>query len=190
MKTVKQLLADKGRPICSVSPDDSIYDALRRMADQDIGAVLVLERDALVGIFSERDYARKVALFGKTSKDMKVREVMTEKVFYVTPSCTVEEGMALMTNKKVRHLPVEIAVGKAVMDAILTPEHHGVAVAVVAQEILGEVERRIGKESRAGHPVGQSRRTLRRENRTDALLQFHRDWSAGIRRARAGAAAS
>ncbi len=106
MKTVKQLLADKGRPICSVSPDDSIYDALRRMADQDIGAVLVLERDALVGIFSERDYARKVALFGKTSKDMKVREVMTEKVFYVTPSCTVEEGMALMTNKKVRHLPV------------------------------------------------------------------------------------
>lgn len=106
MKTLRQLLADKTRPLCSVTPDDSVLHALQIMADNDIGAVLVLESGKLAGIFSERDYARKVVLHGKSSRDLKVREIMTEKVFYVQPNCTVEEAMALMTDKKVRHLPV------------------------------------------------------------------------------------
>ena len=102
MKTLRQILADKSGPLVIVSPDD----ALQVMADHNVGAVLVLDGKQLVGIFSERDYARKVILFGKASKDTRVREIMTDKVLYVTPDRTVDECMAIMTEKHFRHLPV------------------------------------------------------------------------------------
>jgi CBS domain-containing protein len=106
MKTVGELLQAKGYDIWSVAPDDSVYDALQLMADKNVGAVLVTEAGNLVGIVSERDYARKVILKGKTSKDTPVREIMTEKVVYVRPDQTSDECMVLMTDKRVRHLPV------------------------------------------------------------------------------------
>ena len=106
MKTLKQLLAAKTRPLAVVAPTDSVYHALTLMAQHDVGALLVLEGEQLVGIFSERDYARKIILHGKTSKETLVREIMSEKVAYVTPAATVDECMALMTEKHFRHLPV------------------------------------------------------------------------------------
>src|SRR5262245_38496909 len=106
MKTVNQLLQVKGNKICSVVPDATVYDALKVMAENNVGALLVLEGSQLVGIFSERDYARKVALKGKTSRHTPVREVMTEKVNCVVPSQSVQECMAMMTDKHIRHLPV------------------------------------------------------------------------------------
>ncbi len=106
MKTIGQLLHGKGHQVIAVAPSETVFNALTLMAQHNIGSVLVLEDDKLVGIFSERDYARKVALQGKASRDMPVREVMTEKVYYVGPAITIDEGMALMTDKHVRHLPV------------------------------------------------------------------------------------
>lgn len=106
MKTVQQLLESKRNGVASVSPDTSVLDALRAMAEKEIGAVLVLDGDSLVGIFSERDYARKVVLQGKASKDTPVREIMTEKVVCVRPEQTIEDCMGLMTDKRIRHLPV------------------------------------------------------------------------------------
>jgi CBS domain-containing protein len=106
MRTVRQLLETKGAEIISVSPDSNVLDALKLMASREIGAVLVVEAARLVGIMSERDYARKVILKGKSSQDTKVREIMTERVMYARPDQTVPELMALMTNKRVRHLPV------------------------------------------------------------------------------------
>lgn len=106
MTTVRQLLQAKEGALWSVSPDTTVYDALKLMADKNIGALLVLEGSALVGIFSERDYARKVILKGKTSKETFVKEIMTPDVLYVRPNQSIEECMALMTNKRVRHLPV------------------------------------------------------------------------------------
>lgn len=114
MKTIGQLLQSKGATVIAVAPRDTVFSALRLMAQHNIGSVLVLEEDKLVGIFSERDYARKVTLQGKASSDMTVREAMTEKVCYVSPSITVDEGMALMTDKHVRHLPVLDAEAKVV----------------------------------------------------------------------------
>ena len=106
MTTVRQILQLKGDYAWSVGPDDSVYDALRLMADKNIGALLVMENDKLVGILSERDYARKVILYGKTSKETIVHEIMSINVITVHPDQTVEECMELMTNKHVRHLPV------------------------------------------------------------------------------------
>jgi len=106
MTTVRQLLASKGGSVFSVGPDARIIDALRLMAEKGIGAVLVLEGPRVVGIMSERDYARKVILQGKSSQDTPVREIMTERVVYARPEQTVPECMALMTNKRIRHLPV------------------------------------------------------------------------------------
>lgn len=106
MKTVRELLQTKGYDIWSVAPDDSVYEALKLMADKNVGAVLVTGAGNLVGILSERDYARKVILKGRTSRDTPVREIMTEKVVYVRPDQTTNECMALMTDKRVRHLPV------------------------------------------------------------------------------------
>lgn len=105
MRPLKQLIEGK-RPIVSVGPDDTVFTALTLLAQYDIGALLVLERGRLVGIFSERDYARKIVLKGKASKDTPVREIMSDKVSCVTLSQTVQECMALMTDKHVRHLPV------------------------------------------------------------------------------------
>ena len=106
MTTVAQILQEKGHSAWSISPDASVYDALRLMADKDIGALLVVEETRLIGILSERDYARKIILKGKRSQDTQVREIMTEDVVYVSPEQTIEECMALMTAKRVRHLPV------------------------------------------------------------------------------------
>jgi CBS domain-containing protein len=106
MKTVEDILHAKGRDIYSVRPDDTVYDAVRLMADKGIGSVLVMDEDRLVGILTERDYARKVVLDGRSSKEMRVTEVMTKKVLCVSPERTVDECMALMTDKRARHLPV------------------------------------------------------------------------------------
>lgn len=106
MKTVKEILKAKGYDIWSVAPDASVYDALKLMADKNIGAVLVIDAGKLVGILSERDYARRVIYKGKLPEDTPVYEIMTEKVLWVRPDQTVEECMALMTDKRVRHLPV------------------------------------------------------------------------------------
>jgi CBS domain-containing protein len=106
METVKQLLEAKGRQIYSIGPDDKVIDALKVMADKDVGALLVLDGGRLVGIMSERDYARKVALLGKSSGDVPVREIMTSEVVMVAPERTVEECMALVTGRRIRHLPV------------------------------------------------------------------------------------
>ena len=107
MKTVRDLLKAKGYDdIWAVAPDDSVYDALKLMADKNVGAVLVISAGWLVGILSERDYARRVIFKGKLPEATPAREIMTEKVLWVRPDQTVEECMALMTNKRVRHLPV------------------------------------------------------------------------------------
>ena len=103
--TVRDLLRGKSA-VYSVGPGDTVYDALLLMADKNIGAVVVQSHDRVEGIFSERDYARKVILLGKTSKETLVREIMTEHVVSVSPSWTVDQCMALMTGKRIRHLPV------------------------------------------------------------------------------------
>jgi len=106
MKTIKEILQGKPLGVLSISPEASVLDALRLMAEKEVGALVVLENERLAGIFSERDYARKVILHGKSSKDTSVREIMTSKVVYVRPEQSVEECMALMTDKRIRHLPV------------------------------------------------------------------------------------
>lgn len=106
METLKQMLAGKRRPLAVVAPNDTVYHALTVMAQHDVGALLVLAGEQLVGIFSERDYARKIMLQGKSSKETLVREIMSDKVAYVTPRATLDECMALMTEKHFRHLPV------------------------------------------------------------------------------------
>jgi CBS domain-containing protein len=107
MKTVGELLEAKGREVYSVRPDDSVFQALTVMAERNIGAVLVLDgQDALAGILSERDYARKVVLKGQTSRDTPVRAIMTEEVLCVPANTGIEACMALMTKRRIRHLPV------------------------------------------------------------------------------------
>lgn len=104
--TVRDLIGKKGALVFSVSPDHTVLDALRQLALRNVGAVLVLEGERLVGILSERDYAREVVLKGKASKDTPVREIMTTTVVCVQPEQTIEECMVLMTDKRFRHLPV------------------------------------------------------------------------------------
>jgi len=106
MKTMKKILEEHPRALLTVSPDDSVFSALELMAKHEIGAVLAMRDGVLAGIFSERDYARKVILLGKSSRETLVREIMTEKVLYVLPEQTTDQAMALMTDKHVRHLPV------------------------------------------------------------------------------------
>jgi CBS domain-containing protein len=105
MRPLKHLNEGK-RPPVSVGPDDTVFTALTLLAEYDIGALVVLDRGKLVGIFSERDYARKIILKGKASRDTLVREIMSEKVCCVTLDETVEECMALMTEQRIRHLPI------------------------------------------------------------------------------------
>jgi len=106
MKTIKQLIGTSPRTPISAAPGDTVLAALKLMAEKGIGAVVVMDGEKLAGIFSERDYARKVVLCGKNSTDTKVAEVMTDKVFYVSPEHTVDQVMALMTDKRIRHMPV------------------------------------------------------------------------------------
>ena len=108
MKRVCDLLDGKGRDIWSLPPDATVYEAIDEMAQKGVGALLVMESDQLVGIVSERDYARKVILKGKSSREIRVREIMSHPVICVTPQLTVEQTMALMTEKRVRHLPVVV----------------------------------------------------------------------------------
>jgi CBS domain-containing protein len=118
MKTLKKLLDERpARAALSVSPDDTVFSALELMAKHDIGAVLVMRDGQLAGIFSERDYARKIILHGKSSKETMVREIMTEKVLYARPEQTIDQAMALMTEKHIRHLPV-LDSGKQVIGMI------------------------------------------------------------------------
>jgi len=105
-KLVSDILDSKGHEVWAVKPDDTVFDSLQLMAEKEIGALLVMEGDRLVGIVTERDYARKVILEGKSSKTSSVAEVMTTRVLCVTPERTIDECMALMTDKRARHLPV------------------------------------------------------------------------------------
>lgn len=127
MTTVADILKSKADPtVHAVKPDDSVIDALQRMADKGIGSLLVMEGEAIVGIVTERDYARKIALKGRTSALTLVRDVMTTSVLFVKSAQTSEECMALMTNNRVRHLPVVddgkllglISIGDLVKDII------------------------------------------------------------------------
>jgi len=106
MMTVSQLLDSKGHGVLSVSPQTTVYDALKLMAEKGVGALVVLDKGRIVGMCSERDYARKVVLKGKSSKNTPVADIMTTSVCYVPPWRTIDECMALMTDKHVRHLPV------------------------------------------------------------------------------------
>jgi CBS domain-containing protein len=106
MKTVQHVLHLKSGPVQSIPHDATVYDALALMARHDIGALVVSDEAGIAGMFSERDYARKVALQGKSSRDLLVADVMTRQVLTVTPHCTVDDCMAIMTDHRVRHLPV------------------------------------------------------------------------------------
>lgn len=106
MKLVKNILDSKGNNIWSVKPDDSVLDAIKMMADKRVGALLVMEGDKLAGIISERDYARKVILMGRSSEKTPVKEIMSSEVICTNPEETIENCMALMTEHHIRHLPV------------------------------------------------------------------------------------
>ena len=127
MTAVADILKTKGNAtVHTIGPDDSVFDALQRMADKGIGALMVTEGEAIVGIVTERDYARKIALKGRTSALTQVRDVMTTSVMFVKPTQTSEECMALMTDNRLRHLPVVrddkliglISIGDLVKDII------------------------------------------------------------------------
>jgi len=106
MLTAQNILEIKGKDVWTISPDDSVFDALRLMARVDVGALMVMDGNKLIGIISERDYARKVILVGKSSKETLVKEIMTKKVVTIHPMQTCEECMDLMTKNQIRHLPV------------------------------------------------------------------------------------
>ena len=106
MKTVKQLLDIKGRQVWSISPEASVFEAIQRMAEKEVGALLVMQGEKLVGIISERDYARKVILKERSSQQTPVKDIMTTRVVYADPNQPIDECMALMTEKRIRHLPV------------------------------------------------------------------------------------
>jgi CBS domain-containing protein len=106
LKSVRQVLKDKGYVVESITPQASVYEALQKMANRGVGALIVFEGGEICGLFSERDYARKVVLQGRLSKDTQVQEIMTRRVITVEPQQTVEACMVLMTDKRIRHLPV------------------------------------------------------------------------------------
>jgi CBS domain-containing protein len=106
MSKVRDILNTKSGKIESISPKATVYEALEKMSEKEIGALVVMEKKKVVGIISERDYARKIILLGKTSKQTLVKEVMTTNLVSVTPDTSVEDAMVLMTGKHVRHLPV------------------------------------------------------------------------------------
>lgn len=106
MKTIKEILEAKGSEVWTIAPDASVMDAISLMAEKEVGALVVTEDGKLVGIISERDYARKVILKGRASRDTRVQEIMAKRVICTQPDQSVDECMALMTEKRVRHLPV------------------------------------------------------------------------------------
>ena len=106
MKILQRVLDTKGSEVFSIGPGASVFDALEEMAKRDVGALIVMEDGQVVGIFSERDYARKIILAGKSSRETPVRDIMTDRVIYARPELTLEQCLALMTDKRIRHLPV------------------------------------------------------------------------------------
>ena len=106
MATVNQMLISKGNEVYTIEPDATVLDALRLMAEKDVGALIIMDGDTLTGIFSERDYARKIALQGKSSHTTPVWAVMTDDVVCVSPDLAADKCMAIMTDKRIRHLPV------------------------------------------------------------------------------------
>lgn len=106
MKILQRVLDAKGSEVFSIGPGASVFDALEEMAKRDVGALIVMEDGQVVGIFSERDYARKIILAGKSSHETPVRDIMTDRVIYARPDLTLEQCLALMTDKRIRHLPV------------------------------------------------------------------------------------
>lgn len=131
MTTIAGVLHAKGGDTWSIKPDASVYDAIAMMADKGVGALLVIEDGRLVGIVSERDYARKVILKGRSAEDTPVSDIMTPNVFYARPQQSVEEGLTLMTAKRIRHLPVMdegqlvgiVSIGDLVKSIISQQEH-------------------------------------------------------------------
>jgi CBS domain-containing protein len=131
MTTVRNILQDKGNTVWFASPETPIVDALRTMAQKNAGALLVMDHDAVVGIFSERDYARKVVLQGRSATEAKIKDIMTSDIISVTPEQSIDECMALMTEKHIRHLPVLengklaglISIGDVVKAVIAEKEH-------------------------------------------------------------------
>lgn len=113
MITVDELLRVRSGDLWTISPQAKVFDALKLLAEKDIGALLVVENEKLVGVFSERDYARKIVLKGKTSVETPVWEIMTQNVIAVTPEHSLDDCMTLMTNERIRHLPV-VAQGKLI----------------------------------------------------------------------------
>ncbi|MFO7664985.1 MAG: CBS domain-containing protein [Chloroflexota bacterium] len=114
MATVSQMLTGKDSEVYTITPDAKVFDALALMAEKDIGALVVTEADRVAGIFSERDYARKIVLLGKTSRETPVREIMTPEVICVTQNQSADKCMAIMTDKRIRHLPVLDGEGRLV----------------------------------------------------------------------------
>lgn len=106
MQTVQQLLDEKGHEVWSIPPDALVYDAVALMADKEIGSLIVIESARVIGLVSERDYARKIILKGRSSRETQVRDIMTTRVVYAHLEQTVEECMAVLTDQRVRHLPV------------------------------------------------------------------------------------
>lgn len=106
MHSIRDILREKGTAVRSIDPDETVYEAIRQMAEHGIGALLVLEDDKPVGLFSERDYSRKVALHGLRSRETAVRTIMSSPVLTISPDTSVQHGLSIMTEKFIRHLPV------------------------------------------------------------------------------------
>lgn len=134
MAKVKQILQGKGHDVWAIGPEASVFDAIEMMADKEVGALVVTQADKLVGVVTERDYARKVVLQGRSSKGTKIRDIMTSRVAYARPDQSVEDCMAMMTDKRIRHLPVMdgdkllgiISIGDLVK-AIIEEQQHVIA---------------------------------------------------------------
>lgn len=134
MAKVKQILQGKGHDVWAIGPEASVFDAVEMMADKEVGALVVTQADKLVGVVTERDYARKVVLQGRSSKGTKIRDIMTSRVAYARPDQSVEDCMAMMTDKRIRHLPVMdgdkllgiISIGDLVK-AIIEEQQHVIA---------------------------------------------------------------
>jgi len=106
MNCVSDILKAKGSDLCTISPTATVYVGLQQMAEKDVGAILIVEDGQLIGIFTERDYSRKVILKGKSSLTTPIKELMVRDILYVSPSDTIDDCMAIMTEKQIRHLPV------------------------------------------------------------------------------------